>query len=68
MAKHLVTMLIGVIVEAENAEAAGNKASLPLQLGALPGVCAVSMTGTRLATEDDENGGIQRKLNAMANI
>ena len=65
MAKHLVTMLVGIIVEAEDKDAALKKASLPLQYGALPGLCAMVSTGARLATEDDENGGIQRKIEAM---
>jgi hypothetical protein len=65
MAKYLVTMLIGVIVEAEDDAHAREKASLPLRLGALPGVCAVSMTGSRLSVEDDEHG-IQKRLNEMS--
>lgn len=53
MAKHLVTMLVGVIVEAPDADAAKRKARLPFDHGLLPGVIGVVPNGARLATETD---------------
>lgn len=65
MAKILVTMLVGVVVDADDEQQALRKASAPLLHGAIPGVCAVVGTGTRPATPQDEAGSIQRRIDAL---
>ncbi len=66
MAKHMVTFLIGVIVDAEDKESALQKAALPLKHGALPNLVGYVSSGARLAQPGDEEGEIQRRLDAMA--
>lgn len=65
MAKILVTMLVGIVVEADDEQQALRKASTPLLHGAIPGVCAVVSTGARPAKPEDEAGGIQRRIEAL---
>lgn len=64
MPKHLVTMLIGRIVEADTPEQANAIASSPFHLGAVPGVVGVSLCGTRPATPEDES--VQARIDALA--
>lgn len=65
MPKHLVTMLVGRIVEADTTEEANAIASRPLLLGAIPGVVGVALSGTRLALPEDEDGSIQSRIEAL---
>jgi len=65
MTKHLVTMLVGRIVEAETAEEANALASRPFLLGAVPGVVGIALSGTRLALPQDEDGSIQERIHAL---
>lgn len=66
MPKHLVTMLIGRIVEADTPEEANAKAMLPFQHDILPGVVGISLSGTRLAKPEDEDGSIQARIDSFA--
>jgi len=66
MPKHLVTMLVGRIVEAETVEEANALASRPFLLGVVPGVVGVALSGTRLALPQDEDGSIQERIHALA--
>lgn len=65
MPKHLVTMLVGRIVEAATVEEANSIASRPFLLGAVPGVVGVALSGTRLALPEDEDGSIQQRIQAL---
>jgi hypothetical protein len=66
MPKHLVTMLIGRIVEADTPEEANAKAILPFQHSILPDVVGISFSGTRLAKPEDEDGSIQARIDSFA--
>lgn len=66
MAKHMVTFLIGVIVDAEDKDAAITKAALPLKHGVLPNLVGYVSNGARLAQPGDEEGEIQRRIEALA--
>lgn len=65
MPKHLVTMLVGRIVEADTIEQANNMAARPFLLGAVPGVVGVALSGSRLAVPQDEDGSIQERIHAL---
>jgi hypothetical protein len=65
LAEHLVTFLVGVIVNAEDKESALKRAAAPFQYGAIPNMVGLSHTGTRLAQPDDRTK-IQERLNEMA--
>jgi len=65
MSRHLVTMLVGRIVEADTPEQANAIASRPFLLGAIPGIVGVALSGTRLALPGDEDGSIQKRIQAL---
>lgn len=62
MAKHLVTMLVGVIVDADDCESATKKALVPFQFGILPNLVGAVSSGTRLADDGDTPEGFAERM------